>query len=359
MQNKNRSDVKRTVDYKQYPDWPIEGIEPVTTCPACGADSRQLLHGRLSDRVFFCASGEWSMYCCESCASAFLDPRPTADTIGLAYQHYITHEKSPIFASLSFLEKLRVMLANGYRNYRYGTRDYPTGSFLGVLAAGLIPNGRAIIDAGMRHLPKEKRKGRLLDIGFGNGAFLMRASQAGWDAVGVDLDYKTVEAARCLGLDARLGGVESLDPSVEQFDVITLAHVIEHVHHPVAVLQACYRLLRADGFLWVETPNVASIGHRLFGENWRGLEPPRHLVLFNLKSIGNTLRTAGFTKVELQPYRPLCEFMFRSSKAIMQGVDPYSVSPQYGPAHLVKKAERLAKRDPAYREFITLKAWKM
>lgn len=337
--------------------WPGEGLEPAPNCPACGAKARQLLYKGLIDRVFFCAAGEWTMYRCDSCASAYLDPRPNVETIALAYERYITHEKIPTFSSLGFIEKLRVMLANGYRNHRYGTRDHPA-SILGFPLASLMSNGRAVIDAGMRHLPKENDKGRLLDIGFGNGAFLMRASHAGWEVVGVDLDSKTVAAAQYLGLDARLGGVESLEPSIEPFDVITLAHVIEHVHHPVEVMKVCYRLLRPNGFLWIETPNIASIGHRLFGESWRGLEPPRHLVLFNSNSIGNILRAAGFTKIENQPYRPLCDFMFRSSKAILEGVDPYSVSRQYGLADIVKKTERIARRDPACREFITVKAWK-
>ncbi|MCK5664178.1 MAG: methyltransferase domain-containing protein, partial [Thiotrichaceae bacterium] len=70
------------------------------------------------------------------------------------------------------------------------------------------------------------------------------------------------------GLDVRMGGVEVLDPSVEKFDVITLSHVIEHVHQPVEVLKYCYSLLKPDGFLWLETPNIESEGYRLFGANW-------------------------------------------------------------------------------------------
>ncbi len=247
-------------------EWPTDGLEAVPYCPACGSGDRELMHESLSDRLFS-APGKWSMYRCKSCESAYLDPRPNVETIGLAYQRYITHEKMPIFSSLSYFEKLRVALANGYRNKRYGTCDYPA-SILGILAAGLMPNGKAIIDAGMRHLPRGNNKGRLLDIGFGNGVFLSRASTAGWEVVGVDSDSNAVESARCFGIDVRLGGVESLDPSIEQFDVITLSHVIEHVHHPVQVLQICNRLLKEDGFLWIAFrldyyPNVSS-RHRTF-----------------------------------------------------------------------------------------------
>lgn len=339
------------------PEWPADGLEPVPNCPVCGADTRELLHEDLTDRVFFCAPGEWNMYRCESCASAYLDPRPTSETIALAYHRYFTHEEVPGYSSLSFLGKLRRRFANGYRNHRYGARDYPA-SILGILAASLMPSGRAIIDAGMRHLPKDNAKKRLLDLGCGNGAFLLRARSAGWAVVGADFDSKAVEAARCQGLDVRLGGVESLNPSIEQFDVITLAHVIEHVHQPVEVLQACYSLLKPGGYLWIETPNIASEGHQLFGRNWRGLEPPRHLVLFTLESMRSALSKVGFTELKVQPYRPLCDGIFSASAAISEGTDPYSGSHRNAPPGLVKKAEQIARHNPERREFITVKAWK-
>jgi len=340
-----------------HPEWPGDGLEPVANCPVCGVFARELLHEDLTDRVFFCAPGKWNMYRCESCASAYLDPRPTSETIGLAYQSYFTHNEAPSFSSLSILGKLRRWFANGYRNHRYGTRDYPASIF-GILAASLMPNGRATIDAGMRHLPQKKANERLLDLGCGNGSFLLRARSAGWDVIGVDIDSKAVEAARSQGLDVRLGGLEELDPVDEQFDVITLAHVIEHVHHPMEVLQACYRLLKPSGFLWIETPNIASEGHRLFGASWRGLESPRHLVLFTLESMRYALSTAGFAEVKVQPYELLCDGIFRASTAISEGIDPHSGSRRNWPSNLVRKAERIARHDSARREFITVKAWK-
>jgi 2-polyprenyl-3-methyl-5-hydroxy-6-metoxy-1,4-benzoquinol methylase len=340
-----------------HPEWPVDGLESVPSCPVCGADVRELLHEGLTDRVFFCAPGKWNMYQCKSCASAYLDPRPTSEAISLAYQRYFTHDEAPGFSSLSSWGKLRRRFANGYRNHHYGTQDYPA-SILGILVVNLMPNVRAIIDAGMRHLPKVKKGKRLLDLGCGNGAFLLSARSAGWDVIGVDFDAKAVSAACSQGLDIRLGGVESLDPSIVQFDVITLAHVIEHVHNPVEVLQACYSLLKPDGYLWIETPNIASEGHQSFGMNWRGLEPPRHLVLFTLDSMRSALNKVGFTELKVQPYRPLCDSIFGASAAISKGIDPYSDSRRNVSSEMVKKAEQIARCNPERREFITVKAWK-
>lgn len=340
-------------------EWPADGLEPVSMCPVCGSDNRVLMHKGLTDRVFFCAPGEWAMYRCESCASSYLDPRPTPETIGLAYQHYFTHNDLPDYFTLSFYRKFRHRLANGYRNYRYGTHETPS-SILGIAVAALLPVARATADSNMRHLPKAKEGARLLDLGCGSGEFLLSARDAGWDVVGVDFDSKAVEVGRQKGLDVRMGGVEVLDPSVEKFDVITLSHVIEHVHQPVEVLKYCYSLLKPDGFLWLETPNIESEGYRLFGANWLALDPPRHLVLFNLDSMQKALAIAGFSHIETQAYRPLCDESFAYSVAIEEGIDPFSVLPEKTAEQKsrVRAAERVAKTDPARREFITVKAWK-
>jgi 2-polyprenyl-3-methyl-5-hydroxy-6-metoxy-1,4-benzoquinol methylase len=356
----NQTKTKRmpTTLQDTQPEWPASELEPVNACPVCGSEKRELLHTGLTDRVFFCAPGEWAMYRCSVCESGYLDPRPTGNSIGLAYQRYFTHDEIVDFRSLSFSRKVRRTLANGYRNWRYGTKCRPA-TVLGVVALAPLPAARAIIDAGMRRLQKAEAGKRLLDVGCGNGSFLLLARSAGWDVFGVDFDARAVEAANRQGLNVRLGGMEELDPALDQFDVITLSHVIEHVPQPVMMLQRCYELLRPGGGVWIETPNISSQGHRLFGKNWRGLEPPRHLVLFTLESMKGALKTAGFSGIEPQPYRPLCRSLFAASKAIAGGVDPYSgqaeamVDPR-----AIREAEWLAKRDPSSREFLTVKAWK-
>jgi len=348
--------ITKTENHTQ--SWPSDGLESVSMCPVCESDRRELLHQGLTDRVFFCAPGEWSMYECGACASAYLDPRPTAESIGLAYLQYFTHDGVESAAPDGFMQKLRQRLANGYLNYRFGAQTYPA-SVLGVLVAGLMPNKRATIDAGMRNLPIAKAGARLLDMGCGNGAFLLRARNAGWEVVGVDFDAKAVEVARAQGLDVRLGGIDNLEPFVEQFDVITMSHVIEHVHHPLEVLRVCYKLLKPGGFLWLETPNIASEGHQLFGANWRGLEPPRHLVLFTLEAMRETLKKAGFVDMEVQAYRPLCAGIFSSSKAVAEGIGPFLESREGVSPEVLRNAEQVARYDPDRREFITIKTWKL
>lgn len=337
--------------------WPSGGLESVGHCPVCGAERSCLLHEGLTDEVFRCAPGKWMLRGCESCGSAYLDPRPTPQTIGLAYQDYHTHADAPGHGSLGPVARMRRRIANGYRNRKFGTSDAPASS-LGVFLIPLLPRFKAIVDAGMRHLPPRSGGGRLLDLGCGNGAFLLRARSAGWETVGVDLDPKAVQAARKHGLDVRLGGVEVLDPAAGQFDIITMSHVIEHVHDPLAVLASCARLLRPGGLLWLETPNIRAVGHDEYGPHWRGLEPPRHLVIFSPAAMQKALADAGFSAVEVLPYRRVCQETFRASAAIAAGVEPRSGNTPAVPAKRIARAERLARKHPERREFITLLARK-
>ena len=72
----------------------------------------------------------------------------------------------------------------------------------------------------------------------------------------------------------------------------------------------------------------------------------------------DALGKAGFAEVETQPYLPCCKGIFNASKAISAGFDPYLMPERNVPSRFVRGVERIAKRDPACREFITAKAWR-
>ena len=111
------------------------------------------------------------------------------------------------------------------------------------------------------------------------------------------------------------------------FDIITLNNVVEHLHDPGAVLGACHRLLKPGGHIWLDTPNIDSPGHRFFGVNWRGLETPRHLVLFNHKSLVHLLMNAGFQKIKIMQHITVYQEMFRMSQFMRTGHAPESYQP--------------------------------
>jgi 2-polyprenyl-3-methyl-5-hydroxy-6-metoxy-1,4-benzoquinol methylase len=340
--------------------WSPESLEYLDACPVCGARTGQeLLYHGLRDKFQVNTPGAWDFYRCGACGSGYYNPRPTPESVGRLYEAYYTHaHTAPLeYAQLSLLGKLRRILGNGYRNYRFGMRERPA-SILGVLAVWLMPDQRALLDTGGRHLPK-RPKGRLLDVGCGNGDFLLFAQRAGWEAIGVEPDPKAVEVARARGLTVHLGTLETLHEAPESFQGITMNHVIEHVHHPRATLEHCYRLLKRGGWLWIETPNLDAQGHARYGENWIGLDTPRHLVVFTDRSLLRLLEEVGFARIERLPYCPLCERVYGMSRALAIGASPHQSPPLPREERLLaRQAEASARRRPEIREFIMVRAWK-
>ncbi|MGH7698254.1 MAG: methyltransferase domain-containing protein, partial [Candidatus Dormibacteria bacterium] len=81
-------------------------------------------------------------------------------------------------------------------------------------------------------------------------------------------------------------------------------------------LQACRMLLKPTGHCWVATPNLCSAGHRRYGRAWRGLEPPRHLVIFTPRSLDLAFARAGFGTRSRQPAGLEARHLFLSSEQI-------------------------------------------
>lgn len=340
--------------------WPKDGLEAVTVCPVCGDARRRKLYDDLTDKVFFCAPGTWSLHGCQGCGTAYLDPRPTRATIHLAYHSYYTHQApaNPAAENLHGVRRLQRMLANGYRNWRFGTRDFPD-SRLGILVAYLLPGQKASLDRAMRHLPISGCGRRVLDVGFGNGRFLERARSAGWSAWGVDPDPIAVHNASKRGLAVRHGGIEAYADQPASFDVITMSHVIEHVYDPIDVLKQANTLLKPGGCLWLDTPNIESSGHSWFRRNWRGLEPPRHLTLFTWDSMLKALHEIGFRSFCRRVAHEVSDSIYGASERISYGLDPYAHSKLGAATRWRARAARLKSRI-FWRssEFITLVAHK-
>jgi SAM-dependent methyltransferase len=200
----------------------------------------------------------------------------------------------------------------------------------------------------------------LLDVGCGNGEFLEVATQCGWKVVGVDPDPKAVAKAKELGLEVCQGGVEVFQGKQALFNFISLSHVIEHVHGPLELLKACFDLLCIGGTLWIETPNIKSFGHSIYRQSWRGIEAPRHLVLFNEYSLRKALEGSGFVGVRRCSCQSACPSVFKASYAIQKGFSPYTKLRLPAPMGLSLLRVMLKEAVmPARHEFLTVCAVKL
>lgn len=336
-------------------EWPENEREHVPACPVCHGIERKSLYDRLRDQLFS-AQGYWNLQTCISCGSAYLDPRPTPQSISRAYSSYYTHANNE---AAGLLKQLSRRARNGYINRHWNADLKPTSAALGAIV-GCIPSMKAKVDHElMRSFERSKTRQHLLDVGCGSGQFLFLIKHAGWQVKGIDFDPQAVAAARQLGLDVDVGGLEILSEQHDAFDAITLSHVIEHVYGPADTLKQCFRLLRRGGTFWIETPNLEGVGHGLYGRNWRGLEPPRHLVLFTWSSLKSLLEQAGFVSIAPAPWRP--EFKQLAIASCQIAASDTQIGPTGYKTDVsaeTRRAEAKAQKLPESREFITFTARK-
>jgi SAM-dependent methyltransferase len=275
---------------------------PRPRCFLCQHEGRQL-HANLRDRLFG-SPGCWTFTQCVNaeCGLVWLDPMPLEAELWKAYHAYYTHEPlhQPTTPNGSVAVTVYRAIANGYLRRQLGYRQGVGARWYGALSplGYLVPGGLNELDARAMFLSAPGPGARLLDVGCGEGQYLRRFDRLGWRAQGVDPDPVAGAAGRAQGLPIDEGDVESQHYSGSTFDAVSMNHVIEHVFDPVTVLKEINRILKAGGRLVLVTPNVRSWGHDRFGEDWRGLEPPRHLHIFTIAALRSLVARAGMKVVE-------------------------------------------------------------
>lgn len=184
-----------------------------------------------------------------------------------------------IYARQSFSpEKLKAFYINmsdeEYRNEEDGRR----------IAAKKILN----------KLKKISKKGRILDIGCATGFLLDEARQKGWEAHGVELSKWCVEHAKNnLGLNVFCGLLKDARFEDDFFDAVVLNDVIEHLSDPKDTLAEIRRVLKKDGIICINTPDIDSMLSKLLKAKWWGINQA-HLFYFTKLTLSKMLKSTGF-----------------------------------------------------------------
>ena len=143
-------------------------------------------------------------------------------------------------------------------------------------------------------------KGKILDVGCGTGSFLGIMKNGGWDTVGLEPNFD----ARKLTIAKN---IECHEPNhlfnlpEKQFDVITLWHVLEHVHDLHNYINQFKKLLNDNGLLVIAVPNYTSSDATHYDAFWAAYDVPRHLYHFSPTAMKILLEKHQFNIEAIKP----------------------------------------------------------
>lgn len=238
------------------------------TCPVCGLKNWKLI---FEIKDFSISQQQFSLAECENCSLRITVGAPDKESIGPYYksEEYISHTNTN----------------KGIVNQLYQwVRKY------------MLSKKRKLIED-----VSGKKVGALLDYGSGTGAFVRYMQQAGWNTTGIEPDADARQVAteqfQINLLDA--SELESLNTA--QFDVITLWHVLEHIHDLQRTIQKLKDLLKPDGVLIIAVPNYTSLDAYHYGPYWAAYDVPRHLYHFSPFSMEQLMKNNGLRVMSKKP----------------------------------------------------------
>jgi len=150
----------------------------------------------------------------------------------------------------------------------------------------------------LRHASRTNNvKLKILDIGCGSGEFLANLSSKSFEKYGQEVNPQGLKMCRHRNIEVINKELNESGLTADSFDVITMWHVLEHLDNPAQLLMEAHRILKSNGVLIIATPNTDSFGFKYGMQNWFHLDSPRHIILYNRKSVALLLTKAGF-KIE-------------------------------------------------------------
>ena len=235
-------------------------------CPSC--DSSKI--APYINCIDYTMSKEnFTIVSCETCEFKFTNPRPEDEKLGNYYKSddYISHTNNKI----GVFNKL----------YHYARKKS--------------------INIKLK-LIKHKASGKkILDIGSGTGEFLKASESLGYSGIGIEPS----EIARNNAIKNHNLKI-SKDTSLKQFeanefDVITMWHVLEHVSDLNNTIKDILKIIKKDGKLIVGVPNHNSYDAKFYGKYWAAWDVPIHLWHFSKKSIEEIMKKHNFKLVKTKP----------------------------------------------------------
>jgi len=248
-------------------------------CPICES----------SDRKAVWDQGAYCMSRCRGCGLYYQSVRLSEAELQVRYQK---EHKEKVAAS---------------RRSERGRKDRHQTAFM-------EPRGGDHADCleALAKIERFKKKGELLEVGFGSGLLLVLAREKGWNVRGLDVsEYGVARARERHSLDVWCGKLEDSSFAERSFDAVILRQVLEHVYDLDPFLKKVRGILKDDGLLFVEVPNIAGLDYRaksllaafhLRSPVWKSMYIPEHLYYFSPATLSRLMEKHGFAVLAWETY---------------------------------------------------------
>ena len=235
-------------------------------CPVCSEDKIV----KKLDCIDHSASNEtFIIVSCATCDFTFTNPRPKDESLGEYYKSdmYIYHTNN----------------TKGLFNWMYQTvRKYAIGSKVNLLK-------------------KISKKENHLDIGCGTGEFLNACQKAGYNTKGIE-PSKIAREQAIKNFHLSVSENTNLNQfQKEQFDSITMWHVLEHVPNLNETIEGFNRILSEKGKVIIAVPNHKSWDANYYIEFWAAWDVPIHLWHFSENTIEQLFNKHNFKLIQTKP----------------------------------------------------------
>lgn len=262
-------------------------LEEVACCPVCGSISYTHF---LTGKDYTVSREEFNIVACNQCTFKFTNPRPSEAQAGNYYQStaYISHSDSK----------------QGITEMAY--------QFIRKVA----------IRQKVQLVNQLSKQGLLLDIGCGTGSFMAACKMNGWTVKGIEPDEKArgkaINQTQAEIKDNFLKAYDEL-----QFDVITMWHVLEHVHLLNETINKIKRNLHESGYLVIAVPNSDSFDAAFYKNYWAAYDLPRHLHHFSPDTLQELLHRHGFRLQKKVPMKFDAYYISLLSNRYRKGSNAY------------------------------------
>jgi len=146
-----------------------------------------------------------------------------------------------------------------------------------------------------RALRDSREIGPVLDVGCGGGLLLGILRLRAVPVIGLDSSEEAASVAwHHNRVPAFRGDLAHAPLAPASCAVITMFHVLEHLPDPHSYLRAAHALLKGDGRLIIQVPNIACWQFKMLGRYWNGVDVPRHLYDFRPQDLTRLLNDCGF-----------------------------------------------------------------